>query len=212
MKPLPPDDPIAQKIADGTYHIPKRAKRSGLADQMLVRSLLDAIGEDPNREGVEETPARVVKSWRELYAGYHEDPDAHLEKVFAVEHDEMVTLTGITFFSTCEHHMLPFFGTADVSYVPNTDVGVVGLSKLARVVVGYARRLQVQERLTTQVADALVKKLNPRFVGVRVRAQHFCMVARGASQPGASMTTQAVRGELRDDVNTRAEWLRTLPE
>jgi len=173
-----------------------------------LAKILHHIGEDPRRDGLVDTPRRVVASWEELFSGYKGDPKAHLETVFSVPHDQMITLNGIEFFSTCERHMLPFFGTADVSYIPG-DGGVVGLSKLARVVDGYARRLQVQERLTDKIADAIESVLEPRGVAVRLRARHFCMMSRGVKNHG-EMTTTALRGAIRAGA-AKSEWLAGLP-
>lgn len=184
----------------------------------IVRQMLAAIGDDPERDGLADTPARVVRSWAELYAGYTSDPRVHLQRTFEVEHQELIFLNGIAFYSTCEHHMLPFYGTADVAYLPREGGRVVGLSKLARVVDGYARRLQVQERLTEEIADAVWEVLQPAAVGVRVRAQHFCMMARGCKQQNATMKTHALRGMLHPHSDPsdkgaalRAEWERGLP-
>mgnify|MGYP003150856492 CR=1 FL=1 len=177
----------------------------------LISATLTGIGEDVERDGLHDTPRRVVKSWSEIYGGYNEDPKVHLKKVFDVTHGQLITLNNVDFYSTCEHHMLPFFGTADISYLPAEGGGVVGLSKLARVVHGYARRLQVQERLTDQIADALVDVLNPRAVAVRVRAKHLCMLARGVRVSNGEMVTTSLRGELITDNALRDEWLNGLP-
>ncbi len=176
-----------------------------------VTMMLEELGEDVDRDGLKDTPMRVVKSWRELFGGYDENPADHLERVFDEAHDQLIAVHNIEFFSTCEHHILPFFGTCDVAYLPGEGGGVVGLSKIARVVNGYARRLQVQERLTDQIADAIEKRLEARAVAVRIRAEHFCMRARGVRNNKASMMTTSLRGALKNDPTLRAEWLRCLP-
>lgn len=175
-----------------------------------VAEIIRFIGDDPGRPGVQETPRRVVKAWHELFAGYDEDPRAHLAKRFAIDSTQMVSLNGIEFFSTCEHHMLPFYGHADVAYIPQREV--CGLSKLARVVNGYARRLQVQEQLTDQVATAIEEELKPLGVAVRLRGRHMCMAARGARASSASvMVTTALRGRFLSDQAVKQEWLASLP-
>lgn len=177
--------------------------------QDAIAKVISFIGDDPERDGVQETPARVVKSWRELFSGYNDNPRQHLAKRFPIERSEMVSLTGIRFYSTCEHHMLPFHGLADVAYIPTREV--CGLSKLARVVDGYARRLQMQETLTEQIATAIEEELQPLGVAVRIRAQHMCMMARGVRSPGdPSMVTTALRGIMLEDPKARSEWLATL--
>lgn len=169
-----------------------------------VRDLLIAIGEDPDRDGLRETPDRMARAYEEMFAGLREDPGAHVEKVFDVGHDEMVLVRDIPMYSVCEHHLLPFHGVAHIAYIPSEDGHVTGLSKLARLVEGYARRPQVQERLTAQVADAMVERLGVRGVLVVVEAEHLCMSMRGVRKPGASTVTSAVRGQLREAA-TRAE-------
>lgn len=168
--------------------------------------LLRSIGEDPQREGLVETPRRVAKAWAELTAGLREDPGVHLRKTFAIEHDGLVLLRDIEFYSLCEHHLLPFTGKADVAYLP-ADGRVAGLSKLARVVEGFARRPQVQERLTNQIADCLVEHLQPAAVLVRVEAQHLCMKMRGISRFESTMVTQAARGLALTDPHLRRDIL-----
>lgn len=175
--------------------------------ELAVATLLGYIGEDPQRPGLADTPARVVRALAELTAGYCDDPAELLARVFPDDHDEMVVVTGIDFTSLCEHHLLTFTGTAVVGYLPAPGAGVVGLSKLARLVDCYARRLQVQERMTSQVADAMVEHLAPLGVGVVVRARHSCMGCRGVRKPGAEMVTSALRGAMRDQADTRAEFL-----
>lgn len=169
-----------------------------------IRELLAAIGEDPDRDGLLETPDRVARSWGELVAGHGVDAADILGKTFDITHDEMVLVKDIEVVSTCEHHMLPFTGVAHIGYIPNPEVGVTGLSKLARLVDMYGRRLQVQERLTTQIADALVEHLKARGVIVVIEAEHTCMTMRGVRKPGSRTVTSAVRGQLRDPA-TRAE-------
>jgi GTP cyclohydrolase I len=177
-------------------------------DQALeaIRTLLIAIGEDPDREGLQDTPARVVKSWTEIFAGYRQDPARILATTFdeVMGYQEMVLLRDIPFHSTCEHHMLPFNGTAHVAYLPGDRV--VGLSKLARLVDCFARRLQIQERLTQQVAQSLMEHLNARGVATVVQASHGCMGCRGVKKEGAQMVTSAFEGEFRRPEN-RAEFL-----
>ncbi|WP_406438925.1 GTP cyclohydrolase I FolE [Streptomyces sp. NBC_00631] len=169
-----------------------------------VRELLIAVGEDPDREGLRETPARVARAYRELLAGNHQQPEEVLTTTFDLGHDEMVLVKDIEIVSLCEHHMLPFHGVAHVGYIPADSGKITGLSKLARLVEVFARRLQVQERLTTQVADSLMRILEARGVIVVVEAEHMCMSVRGIRKPGAKTTTSAVRGQLRD-ATTRAE-------
>jgi GTP cyclohydrolase IA len=175
--------------------------------EAAVRELLIGIGEDPDREGLRDTPARVARSYRELFAGLWTDPAAVLERTFSEDHDELVLVRDIPLFSMCEHHLLPFHGVAHVAYLPGTDGRVTGLSKLARLVDLYARRPQVQERLTTQVADALDQTLGARGVLVVIDAEHQCMSARGVRKPGSRTTTSAVRGVLKSSASTRAEAL-----
>ncbi len=169
-----------------------------------VRELLFAVGEDPDREGLIDTPGRVARAYAETFAGLHQDPTQILSRTFDVSHDEMVLISDIEVFSTCEHHLLPFHGVAHVGYIPAKDGRVTGLSKIARLVDVYARRPQVQERLTTQIADALVEHLHAQGVIVVVSCEHLCMTMRGVRKPGAATTTSAVRGQLLDPT-TRAE-------
>ncbi|MER6786279.1 GTP cyclohydrolase I FolE [Streptomyces sp. NPDC000658] len=169
-----------------------------------VRELLIAVGEDPEREGLRETPARVARAYRELLAGLTQVPEDVLTTTFDLGHDEMVLVKDIEIVSLCEHHMLPFHGVAHVGYIPAESGKITGLSKLARLVEVFARRLQVQERLTTQVADSLMRILEARGVIVVIEAEHMCMSVRGIRKPGAKTTTSAVRGQLRD-ATTRAE-------
>lgn len=175
--------------------------------EAAVRELLIGIGEDPDREGLRDTPARVARSYRELFAGLWTEPSAVLERTFSEDHDELVLVRDIPLFSMCEHHLLPFHGVAHVAYLPGSDGRVTGLSKLARLVDLYSRRPQVQERLTRQVADAMHRRLAARGVLVVVDAEHQCMSARGVRKPGARTTTSAVRGVLKSSASTRAEAL-----
>jgi GTP cyclohydrolase I len=172
-----------------------------------VRELLVAIGEDPDRDGLQATPGRVARMFAEVLAGASEDPSAHLTTTFEADHDEIVLVRDIAFSSMCEHHMLPFIGRAHVGYIPGADGRITGLSKLARLVDGYARRLQVQERLTTQIANAIQDVLEPAGVIVVLEAEHLCMSIRGAAKPGATTVTSAIRGHFRDDPRGRAEAL-----
>lgn len=185
-----------------------------------ARMMLDAVGEDPEREGLADTPDRVARAWRELTRGYRSDPAEHLEQQFPEDYDRPEDHVGveplhgilyqqdIQFFSLCEHHLLPFFGHAHVAYIP--DGGLVGLSKIARCVRGYAARLQVQERLTNQVANALVEKLEPAGVMVVLEARHLCMAMRGVRANGTTTSSSAVRGAFREQQATRAEALQLL--
>ena len=169
-----------------------------------VRELLIAVGEDPDREGLRETPARVARAYRELLAGLRQQPEEVLTTTFDLGHDEMVLVKDIEIVSLCEHHLLPFHGVAHVGYIPAETGKITGLSKLARLVEVFARRPQVQERLTTQVADSLMRILEARGAIVVIEAEHMCMSVRGIRKPGAKTTTSAVRGQLRDST-TRAE-------
>jgi GTP cyclohydrolase I len=171
----------------------------------LVAELLDAIGEDPRREGLQATPRRVAAMYEELFSGVDDDPERYLTVTFEADHDEMVMVRDIPFASLCEHHMIPFMGKVHVGYIPGQDGRITGLSKLARLVDAYAHRLQVQERMTTQIADTMEKALVPRGVLVVVEAEHLCMSMRGVKKPGTLTITSAVRGLFRDDPRTRAE-------
>src|ERR1700739_1494243 len=172
-----------------------------------IRELLYAIGEDPEREGLRETPSRVARAYREMFSGLYTDPDSVLNTMFDEEHDELVIVKEIPMYSTCEHHLVSFHGVAHVGYIPGKDGRVTGLSKIARLVDLYAKRPQVQERLTSQIADALVKKLDPSGVIVVVEAEHLCMAMRGVRKPGAVTTTSAVRGVFKTNPASRAEAL-----
>jgi GTP cyclohydrolase I len=172
-----------------------------------VRELLLAVGEDPDREGLKATPDRVARAYAEIFAGLHVDPDDVLQTTFDEHHDELVLVKDIPLYSTCEHHLVPWHGSAAVGYIPGDDGRITGLSKLARVVDLYARRPQVQERLTSQVADAVMRRLQPYGVIVVVQAEHLCMAMRGIRKPGAITMTSAVRGIFKDDPRSRAEAL-----
>ncbi|HKO56361.1 MAG TPA: GTP cyclohydrolase I FolE [Thermoanaerobaculia bacterium] len=175
------------------------------AGEQAVETLLRLIGEDPDRDGLRDTPSRVVKALREMTAGYGESPAAILATTFAEHSDELIILRGIDFYSTCEHHLLPFHGVAHVGYLPGK---VVGISKLARLVHCFARRLQIQERMTQQIAHAVETHLEASGVGVVVAAHHLCMGCRGVKQPTSQLITSAMLGTLRSDANTRSEFLR----
>jgi GTP cyclohydrolase I len=172
--------------------------------EQAIRDLLRAIGEDPDREGLRETPARVARAYAEMFAGLRADPGEVLTTTFDLGHEEMVLVKDIEVYSTCEHHLVPFHGVAHVGYIPDARGRITGLSKLARLVDLYARRPQVQERLTSQIADALVEHLEPRGVIVVVECEHLCMAMRGVRKPGSRTVTSAVRGEMRKPA-TRAE-------
>jgi GTP cyclohydrolase I len=173
--------------------------------ERAIREILLAVGEDPDREGLQRTPARVAEMYAELFVGLHEEPSKHLTITFEANHDEMVMVRDIPLYSVCEHHLAPFHGRAHVAYIPGSDGRITGLSKLARLVEGFARRPQVQERLTTQVADALVEVLSPAGVFVVIEAEHLCMSMRGVKKPGTLTVTSAVRGLFKDNPATRAE-------
>jgi GTP cyclohydrolase I len=169
------------------------------------REIIEAIGEDPHREGLLETPERVARMYAELFEGLRTDPKSYLQTGFEIDHDELVILRDIPFYSICEHHFMPFHGKAAVGYVP--DGRVVGLSKIARLVEGYARRPQIQENLTGLIADAIMEVLEPDGVAVVIEAEHLCMTQRGVKKPGAMMITSATRGSFRKNDVTRAEFL-----
>jgi GTP cyclohydrolase I len=171
--------------------------------ERAVREILFAVGENPDREGLVETPARVARMYAEIFAGLHTDPAIHLQKRFIQQHDEMVIIKDIEFSSMCEHHLLPFNGKAHVGYLP--DGYVVGLSKLARVVEAVAKRPQVQERMTEDLADLIMNEVHPRGVGVIIEASHSCMTIRGVKKPGAMTITSALRGLVKSNATTRAE-------
>jgi GTP cyclohydrolase I len=173
--------------------------------ERAITELLMALGEDPSRDGLVRTPGRVARMYEEVLAGFGENPGDHLEVTFAAEHDEMVMVRDIPFASLCEHHLVPFIGKAHVAYIPGDDGRITGLSKLARLVDGFAKRLQVQERMTTEIADAIEEALDPRGVLVVVDAEHLCMSMRGVKKSGTSTVTSAVRGLFRNDAATRME-------
>ncbi len=175
--------------------------------EAAVRELLLAVGENPDRQGLVDTPARVARAYREMFAGLYTDPDTVLETAFDEEHDELILVTKIPMYSTCEHHLVAFHGMAHVGYIPGKDGRVTGLSKLARVVDLYAKRPQVQERLTGQIADAVVRKLKPRGVIVVIEAEHLCMAMRGVRKAGSVTVTSAVRGQFKTDDASRSEAL-----
>ena len=196
-------DPIANPQYDKNHVVDQERIANA------VREILLAIGEDPKRDGLTKTPERVAKAYAELVAGMRQDPVEVLSTTFDLGHEELVIVTDIRFNSLCEHHMLPFFGNAHIAYIPDESGRITGLSKLARLVDMYARRLQVQERFTTQIADALVDVMHASGVLVVVDAEHLCMSMRGANQPGSRTLTSAVRGQLRKAA-TRAEAMSLL--
>jgi len=206
---LPPfDEP---ELARGRRPVPPRPESPELGPVDLeriegaVREILVAIGEDPDRDGLLDTPARVARMYAEIFSGLRESPHHHLEVQFEAHHDEMVMVRDIALTSMCEHHLVPFMGKAHVAYIPNNDGRVTGLSKLARLVDAYAKRPQVQERLTSQIADEIERTLQPKGVLVVIEAEHLCMSMRGVKKPGASTITSAVRGLFRDNTATRFE-------
>lgn len=190
---------------DDVSELPAEAQSMDLPRiEAAVREILIAVGEDPDRSGLKDTPKRVARAYAETFSGLHDDPEDVLGVTFDMDHEELVLVKDIPFYSTCEHHLVPFHGVAHVGYIPSHDGRVTGLSKLARLVDVYARRPQVQERLTSQVADAIVRHLKPRGVIVVVDCEHMCMSMRGVRKPGAHTVTSAVRGQLHDPA-TRAE-------
>ena len=178
--------------------------------EKAVREILLAIGEDPERDGLQRTPRRVAEMYAEIFSGLHEDPARHLVVTFEANHDEMVMVRDIPLYSMCEHHLATFHGRAHVAYIPGRDGRITGLSKLARLVDGFAKRPQVQERLTTQIADAIVETLQPSGAFVMIEAEHLCMSMRGVRKPGALTVTSAVRGLFKDNAATRAEVMALL--
>jgi GTP cyclohydrolase I len=178
--------------------------------EKAVASMITAIGDDPGRDGLLDTPKRVAEMYSELFAGMDMDPMAELKGGHELGHSEMVILKDIPFYSMCEHHLLPFFGVAHVGYIPNVNGKVVGISKLARVVEIFARRPQIQERMTTQIADAIMKGLQPQGVAVVVQAEHLCMVMRGVKKPGTNVITSAIRGSFHQKAASRAEFFSLL--
>lgn len=180
--------------------------------EAAVHEILEAIGEDVDRDGLRETPARVARMYAEVCSGIHEDPDVHLVRTFDVEHDEMVMVRDIPLYSICEHHLLPFIGRAHVAYIPQKGGMVTGLSKIVRLVDGYSKRPQVQERLTSQVASAIQRTLDPQGTLVVIEAEHLCMSMRGVAKPGSVTVTSAVHGVFRAEVSTRLEAMRFIEQ
>lgn len=174
--------------------------------QKAVKMILEAVGEDPNREGLIDTPKRVAKMYEEMFSGLHEDPTKHLQTIFTEEHEELVLVKDMTFYSMCEHHLVPFYGKAHIAYLPRNGK-VTGLSKLARTVDGIAKQPQVQERMTKTLADVLEKTLDAKGVMVVVSAEHMCMAMRGIKKPGSNTVTTAVRGSFIEDGLARQEVL-----
>ncbi|MDS1270257.1 GTP cyclohydrolase I FolE [Lipingzhangella sp. LS1_29] len=199
---------MAQPDESGEFETPVPATRDGVDQDRIeraVREILLAIGEDPERDGLVDTPARVARAYAEQFEGLRQLPEDVLTTVFDADHDELVLVKDIEVYSSCEHHLVPFFGVAHVGYIPNEKGQITGLSKLARLVDVFARRPQVQERLTSQVADALMANLRPLGVIVVIEAEHLCMTMRGVRKPGAKTLTSAVRGSFRQRDETRAE-------
>ena len=180
--------------------------------EAAVREILEAIGEDVDRDGLRETPARMARMYAEVCSGIHEEPADHLVSTFDVEHDEMVMVRDIPLYSLCEHHLLPFIGRAHVAYIPQKGGMVTGLSKLVRLVDGYSKRPQVQERLTSQVASAIQRTLDPQGTLVVLEAEHLCMSMRGVAKPGSTTVTSAVHGVFRAEVSTRLEAMRFIEQ
>ncbi len=203
-----PDGPTSATVphtADASSVSPNGALRVDHARiEAAIREILIAVGEDPDRDGLVKTPSRVARMYEELFAGLVGEPDDHLATTFEHAHDEMIVVRDIPFYSVCEHHLMPFFGRAAVGYIPNERI--VGLSKLARVVEHLARRPQVQERLTCQVADRIEQVLDPVGVAVTIQAEHTCMTMRGVKKPGSQMVTSVTRGAFRNNPATRAEF------
>jgi GTP cyclohydrolase I len=202
---LPDGEPFAGSVAGEEEEI--QAAPSAQVDfgriEQAVREILAAVGEDPDREGLRDTPSRVARMYAELFRGLHDDPRAHLQKFFTEKYDEIVLVRDISFESICEHHLLPFMGKVHVAYLP--DGRVIGLSKLARVVEGVARRPQVQERMTETIARLLMEELQAKGVGVVIEAVHTCMTVRGVRKPGSVCVTSAMKGAFRSNPSTRAE-------
>jgi len=192
-------DPEPLRAVDGAAAVDKaRIERA-------VAEILAANGEDPSRDGLRDTPRRVAQMYEEIFAGLHDEPARHLTVTFEADHDEMVMVRDIPLYSQCEHHLVPFHGHAHIAYIPGDDGRITGLSKIARLVDSYAHRPQVQERLTTQIADALMRVLDPAGVFVVIEAEHLCMSMRGVRKPGSLTVTSAVRGLFKDNPATRAE-------
>ena len=195
-------------MSEGLRHIKPEPDRPSIDQarvERAVRELLEAIGEDPDRDGLVRTPSRVADMFSEIFSGLDEDPASHLTVRFDADHDEMVMVREIPLYSTCEHHLVPFIGKAHVAYIPGDDGRITGLSKLARLVDAFARRPQVQERLTTQIADTINEVLKPKGVLVVIEAEHLCMSMRGVRKPGSLTVTSAVRGLFKTNAATRAE-------
>ena len=208
-------------MAEKVHNVDMRASRNGESHESefvvdkerierAVREILEAIGEDPDRDGLLDTPSRVARFYEEVCAGLREDPSVHLHKVFDADHDEMVMVRDIPLYSLCEHHLVPFVGKAHVAYIPSENGRITGLSKIGRLVDGYARRPQVQERLTKQIADAIAETLRPRGVLVVIEAEHLCMSMRGVRKPGSSTVTSAVHGIFRENAASRSEAMQFL--
>lgn len=209
-EPLPADEPASShdlgSLSGEADSAPRKLSQHPVDEPRIaraVREILAAVGEDPDREGLLETPARVARMYTELFAGLHEDPRTHLKKFFSEQYDEVVLVRDISFNSMCEHHMLPFMGQAHIAYVPNGRV--IGLSKLARVVEVVARRPQVQERMTETIANLLVEELDARGVAVVIEATHSCMTIRGIRKPGSLCVTSAMKGIFRSNLSSRSE-------
>jgi GTP cyclohydrolase IA len=199
-------DYLAARIVNGRHRgVPVEETVDLPRIEAAVREILIAVGEDPDRDGLRQTPARVARAYAEMLAGLRVDPRQVLSTTFEANHDELVLVRDIEVTSLCEHHLLPFHGVAHIGYVPGPDGRITGLSKLARLVEAFARRPQVQERLTAQIADLLIERLNPRGVIVVLECEHMCMAMRGVQKAGARTVTSAVRGMLRDDAKSRAE-------
>jgi GTP cyclohydrolase IA len=200
-----PDAKADETTAESSVPSSEASKIDKPRIERAVREILLAIGEDVERDGLVDTPRRVARMYEEIFSGIHEDPGDHLSVLFEADHDEMVMVKDIPVYSVCEHHLMPWFGRAHVAYIPNDDGRITGLSKLARLVEGFSHRPQVQERLTTQVADRIENVLAPRGVLVVVEAEHLCMSMRGVRKPGSLTVTSAVRGLMRDSVAARSE-------
>ncbi len=207
------DDPDDLLDDEPEHHLDARPMAPEIDQARIraaVREILLAVGEDPERDGLVDTPKRVARMYAEIFAGLHDTPERHLAKTFAAEHDEMVMVRDIPIYSACEHHLVPFFGRAHIAYIPGDDGRITGLSKLARLADVYARRPQVQERLTVQIADALVRELEPKGALVVIEAEHLCMSMRGVRKPGSSTVTSAVRGLFKTNQATRFEAMRLI--
>jgi GTP cyclohydrolase IA len=204
------DQASAQGLSAELEPVDERAPVDQERIERAVREILIAVGEDPDRDGLVNTPSRVARMYAEQFAGLRQRPEDVLTTVFDAEYDEIVLVRDIEIYSMCEHHLVPFFGKAHIGYIPNEKGEITGLSKLARLVDVYARRPQVQERITCQVADALMRILEPRGVIVVIECEHLCMSMRGVRKPGATTVTSAVRGTFRKEARTRAEAMSLL--